>query len=73
MAQKRKSKKGLSMDKKEACEWCGKENDDKTTVKIVGVGDFKICSDCMNDYAAEDFDKLSKKLMMNSKLSIKQV
>lgn len=46
----------------ERCEVCGKKNDDRITIVLAGVGRFRACGECLNDYHNEEFDKLTKKL-----------
>jgi hypothetical protein len=50
------------------CEWCKEECDGKNVVIIAGLvrdnespARFRVCNDCLNNYAAEDYDKIKLK------------
>jgi ribosomal protein L34E len=58
------TKKGEKMQK---CDFCGKECDSKNVIRSTEFrrfngGDVTLCSECLNDYANYDFDKLTEKL-----------
>ena len=56
-------------DKKEKmieCDFCGKENDDKITLKDKTLekkdgSEIRICGDCLNNYASGNYDKIKFK------------
>ena len=48
-------------DDEKTCQWCG-EKAGKFTYVLVGVGEFEICSNCMNLAGNQEWDALTEKV-----------
>lgn len=46
------------------CEWCDVplEPNDNFVVVMSDMGKFKVCKECLNDYANQNYDKLTSKV-----------
>jgi ribosome-binding protein aMBF1 (putative translation factor) len=53
------------MDK---CQICGKPNNHKITIIISTLFSLDVCSDCLNDYANHNYNKLMEKIDKNPEI-----